>query len=84
MKLLCIPARALAIGTVSVLVLFPVRAAESPLSGDLQMAEVVASYTRPMLDRGGWDNTLMRDSGYAAANPLLAAQVGSGATSGAG
>jgi hypothetical protein len=50
-------------------------------SGDLQMGEIVASYTRSILDRGGWENSLMTNSEYTAANPLLAVGVGSGATS---
>jgi hypothetical protein len=51
------------------------------LSGDQQMGEVVASYTRSILDRGGWENTWMTNSNYTAANPLMAVGVGSGATS---
>jgi hypothetical protein len=50
-------------------------------SGDLLMGEIVASYSRSILDRGGWENTLMTNSEYTAANPLLAVGVGSGATS---
>lgn len=50
-------------------------------SGDLQISGIVAGYTRSILDRGGWENTLMTNSEYAAANPLLAVDVGSGATS---
>ena len=51
------------------------------LSGDMLMGEIVASYSRSILDRGGWENTLMTNSEYTAANPLLAVGVGSGATS---
>jgi hypothetical protein len=45
------------------------------------MDEIVASYTRSLMDKGGWENTLMTNSEYTAANPLLAVGVGSGATS---
>jgi hypothetical protein len=51
------------------------------LSGDQQMGEIVASYTRSNLDRGGWENTLMTNSNCTATNPLMAVGVGSGATS---
>jgi hypothetical protein len=119
MKLRFAPAKALAIGTVSFLVMFQAHAGSgeaameaslhtiqavdssaqwhnvwmpqasgnavaSAPSGDLQMGAVVAGYTRTNLDRGGWVNTLMRNSGYTAVNPLLAVGVGSGATSVAG
>ena len=50
-------------------------------SGDMLLGEIVASYSRSILDRGGWENTLMTNSEYTAANPLLAVGVGSGATS---
>jgi hypothetical protein len=50
--------------------------------GDRLLAEVVAGYSRPILDRGGWENKLMTNSEYTAANPLLAAGVDSGAISG--
>lgn len=86
MKLLRTPAKALAIGTVSLLVMFRAigDVPASPPSGDVQMGQVVAGYTRSTLDRGGWDNTVMHNSEYTAANPLLAVRVGSGATSVAG
>lgn len=51
-------------------------------SGDVQVRWIIASYTRSVLDKGGWENTLMRNSNYTAANPLLAVSIGSGATSG--
>jgi len=51
------------------------------VSGDQQMAEIVAAYTRSMLDSGGWVNTLMSNSIYTAAHPLMTVAVGSGATS---
>lgn len=51
------------------------------LSGDVQMSEMIASYTRSSLDKGGWKNTLMSNSNYTAMNPLLAVDIGSGATS---
>jgi hypothetical protein len=38
-------------------------------------------FTRSILDRGGWENTVMTNSHYTATNPLLAVGVGSGATS---
>jgi hypothetical protein len=50
-------------------------------SGDSQMGKVIASHTRAFLDKGAWENTLMRNSQYAAPNPLLATAVGSGVTS---
>ena len=50
-------------------------------SGDVQMGEIIASYTRSRLDRGGWENTWMSNSNYTAPNPLLAVGIGSGATS---
>jgi hypothetical protein len=51
------------------------------LSGDQQMDQIVASYSRSSLDRGGWENILMTNSTYTATNPLMAVGVGSGATS---
>jgi hypothetical protein len=51
------------------------------MSGDQQMGQIVASYSRSNLDRGGWENTLMTNSNYTATNPLMAVGVGSGATS---
>ena len=50
-------------------------------SGDLQMGEIVASYSRTALDKSGWENSFMSNSNYTAPNPLLAVGVGSGATS---
>jgi hypothetical protein len=41
---------------------------------------IVASYSLSSLDRGGWENTLMTNSNYTAANPLMAVSVGSGVT----
>lgn len=51
-------------------------------SGDVQIRWIIASYTRTILDKGGWENTLMSNSKYTASNPLLAVSIGSGATSG--
>jgi hypothetical protein len=51
-------------------------------SGDAQMAVVLASYTRGVLDAGGWVNPFVSDQSYAVGNPLLAARVGEGVTSG--
>ncbi|MFM2067434.1 MAG: hypothetical protein RLZZ584_2343 [Pseudomonadota bacterium] len=66
---------------------FPVRmaAADCPAPGDRQSADshlqnIVAGYTRATLDRGGWHNTHVATTGYAAGEPLLAADVGTGVT----
>jgi hypothetical protein len=51
------------------------------LSADLRLQRQVASYTREMLDRGGWRNAWAAGDHYAAGEPLLAAAVGAGVTS---
>jgi hypothetical protein len=81
MKLTPLFTQALATGAISTVVVFAAHATEPTLSGDRLMDAVLAGYTRPVLDRGGWENTLMTNSEYTAANPLLAVGVGSGATS---
>ena len=50
----------------------------APLSGNQQLMQIVGEYTRAVLDRGGWVNSLMRNSQYASGNPLLAVQNGEG------
>lgn len=51
-------------------------------SADQQLQHRLAGYTRDLLDRGGWRNAWVADSHYAAGEPLLAAAVGAGVTSG--
>lgn len=50
------------------------------VSADQRLAEIVASYTRESLDRGGWVNSLLDNSQYASGNPLLAVHIGEGVT----
>lgn len=54
------------------------------ISADRQLMEIVATYTREALDRGGWVNNFMPnkypDADYASGNPLLAVQIGEGLT----
>lgn len=50
------------------------------MSADDRLNDIVASYTRDTLDRGGWDNIYAPDSHYAAPNGLLAVDVGDGMT----
>jgi hypothetical protein len=49
-------------------------------SGDELLMRSVAVYTRAALDRGGWENRLMRDAHYAAGAALLAVRVSEGVT----
>jgi hypothetical protein len=49
-------------------------------SADQKMVGIIASYTREVLDRGGWINTILTNSIYASGNPLLAVRVGEGVT----
>jgi hypothetical protein len=54
------------------------------ISADRHLMNIVATYTREALDRGGWVNSLMHnkysDADYASGNPLLAVQIGEGLT----
>jgi hypothetical protein len=50
-------------------------------SADSHLQAIVAGYTRATLDRGGWHNAFAPADHYAAGEPLLAADVGSGVTS---
>ena len=52
----------------------------SEISGDGHLNEIVAQYTREMLDRGGWINAMLTNSNYAAGTPLLAVRIGGGVT----
>jgi hypothetical protein len=56
--------------------------ATAPGSADAQMANVLASYTRGVLDAGGWVNPYVTDQSYATGNALLAVRIGEGLTSG--
>jgi hypothetical protein len=56
--------------------------ATAPGSADTQMAIVLASYTRGVLDAGGWVNPYVSDQTYAVGNALLAVRIGEGLTSG--
>lgn len=47
-------------------------------SADQRMVAIIASYTREVLDRGGWVNSVLTNSEYASGNPLLSARVGEG------
>jgi hypothetical protein len=50
-------------------------------SADSHLQAIVAGYTRATLDRGGWHNSFAAaTTGYAAGEPLLAAEVGNGVT----
>jgi hypothetical protein len=49
-------------------------------SGDALLTSLVAGYDRAALDRGGWTNPLVSDSGYAAGSPLLGVRPGGGVT----
>jgi hypothetical protein len=49
-------------------------------SGDRHLNQLVATYTREQLDRGGWANAWVREDHYAAGEPLLAVRVGEGVT----
>lgn len=53
-------------------------------SADERLAQIGAAHTRDALDRGGWENTVLNNSTYAAANQLRATRIGDGATSVAG
>lgn len=58
----------------------PVAATDTPLSADHRLMQIVAAHTRERFDRGGWENTYLRNSSYASGNPLLAVSIGSGTT----
>lgn len=49
-------------------------------SADERLTQIVSAYTRALLDRGGWENTILANSRYASGNPLLAVEMGSGMT----
>lgn len=49
-------------------------------SGDEHLQTIVASYARPLLDRGGWTNPWVVESTYASGEPLLAVRIGDGVT----
>jgi hypothetical protein len=49
-------------------------------SADQKMVWIIAIYTREVLDRGGWVNTVMTNSQYASGNPLSTVRVGEGLT----
>lgn len=51
------------------------------VQGDRRLTLIVATYTRELLDRGGWANPWVSEPHYAAGEPLLSVQVGDGATS---
>lgn len=51
-------------------------------SGDQLLQQRLVSYTRELLDRGGWRNAWVTEAHYAAGEPLLAVAVGAGVTSG--
>lgn len=53
-------------------------------SADQRMAEIAAGYRREVLDRGGWRNPHAPASHYAAGEPLQAARIGGGVTTGRG
>ncbi len=50
------------------------------ISADQRLTEIVATYTRETLDRGGWINTFLHNADYASGNPLLAVNIGEGVT----
>ncbi len=50
------------------------------VSGDTLLMHAVRGYTRALLDRGGWENLLMRSIHYAVGNTLLGTEVGDGVT----
>jgi hypothetical protein len=52
-------------------------------SADQVLGAILVSYTRQVLDRGGWLNVVMATQGYAAGNPLLAVRAGEGVTTAA-
>ena len=54
------------------------------MSADEHMRKIISGYDRKTLDRGGWMNPYMTNSGYSAGSQLLAAEVGSGITELAG
>jgi hypothetical protein len=49
-------------------------------SADQVLAGILVSYTRQVLDRGGWSNPVMATQDYAAGNPLLVVRAGDGVT----
>ncbi len=49
-------------------------------SGDTHLNQLVATYTRESLDRGGWVNSLLNNADYASGNPILAVREGEGVT----
>lgn len=55
---------------------------DSRESADTRLQTIVAGYDRAALDRGGWRNPWVAGHHYAAGEPLLAAAVGAGVTSG--
>jgi hypothetical protein len=52
--------------------------ASIPTSADERMAQIVAQYRRPMLDRGGWENPYLPST--ASGNALASVPVGNGVT----
>jgi hypothetical protein len=56
--------------------------AAAAVSADQLLQQRLASYTRELLDRGGWRNAWAAGDHYAAGEPLRAAAVGTGVTSG--
>ena len=61
--------------------LMPAGVGEAPVqmaSFDQQVQQMLAGYTREMLDRGGWRNAFVTEDHYAAGEPLLAAAPGEG------
>lgn len=63
-----------------------IRSNDSPsadlLSSDASLDRHLASYTRELLDRGGWHNPHIPNPLYGPANELIAVEVGSGLTTG--
>ena len=53
-------------------------------SGDEMLTEIIAQYTRKVLDRGGWENAYLSNSDYSVGNLLLLAKIGEGITVTAG
>lgn len=49
-------------------------------SADEQLRQIVATYTREALDRGGWENRFMTNSRYASGKALLNVRIGEGLT----
>lgn len=80
--ILPLPAAALTLG---LMLSLPAAAGDPPdntASADSRLQGLVASHSRAMLDRGGWNNPWVRGDRYAAGAPLLTVDAGSGVTTG--